>query len=278
MQQVIQHIRHSLCPLYSSSEANALVRLLLEKRYGISMLDVCMGKDRHFSPEQARDLEDILSRLRRYEPVQYVLGEADFCGLSFEVNRHVLIPRPETAELVSWIEDDYPAAPRSILDIGTGSGCISVALAKRYPEADVHAWDISPEALDVACRNSRRNGTSVRFEQRDLFARNGTAERFEVIVSNPPYVTASEKKEMEPNVLEWEPAAALFVPDEDPLRFYRRIAALGQELLLPSGTLYLEINRAYGSGVKAMLEKRHYRQVEIRKDLSGNDRMVKASL
>ncbi len=278
MQQIIQHIRQSLHPLYPPSEVNALVRLLLEKKFGISMLDVYMGKDIQFLPEQANELEDILQRLRTSEPVQYVLGEADFCGLSFKVNRHVLIPRPETAELVRWIEDDRPEPLCRILDIGTGSGCIAVSLSKHKPQADVCAWDISPEALDVARENNRLNGTSVRLERQDVFAAVEETARFDVVVSNPPYVTLSEKKEMEANVLDWEPGLALFVPDEDPLRFYRRIAELARTLLLPSGALYFEINRAYGEQTKAMLLGLGYSRVVLRKDLSGNDRMIKATL
>ena len=278
MQQVIQYIRQSLHSLYPPSEIKALIGLLLEKKFGIRMLDVYMDKDIQFLPEQAKELEDILRRLRDNEPIQYILGEADFCGFSFRVNSHVLIPRPETAELVGWILDDLPDTSLRILDIGTGSGCIPIALSRRCPQAELLAWDISSEALEVARENNRLHGTSVRFERQDIFAPVKETEYFDVVVSNPPYITASEKKEMERNVLDWEPGLALFVPDEDPLVFYRRIAELGKTLLAPTGTLYLEINRTYGGQIRTMLEGLGYGLVELRKDLSGNDRMIKARL
>lgn len=278
MQQLVQYIRQSLRAVCPPSEANALARLILEKRFGVSMLDVYMGKDIHFLPEQTKELEDILQRLRRGEPVQYILGEADFCGLVFKVDRRVLIPRPETAELVDWIVEEMPAAACRILDIGTGSGCIPVTLSRRFPSAEVVAWDISSGALAVARENNFRNAASVRFEQRDVLAPQEVVERFDLIVSNPPYVTLSEKSEMEINVLDWEPEQALFVPDENPLLFYKRIAGLGKELLNPSGALYFEINRAYGAEMKSMLEGLGYTRIELRKDLSGNDRMIRARL
>jgi len=279
MQQVIQYIKQSLHPLYPPSEIKALTSLLLEKKFGIRMLDVYMGKDIQFLPEQTKELEDILRRLRDYEPIQYILGKVDFCGLSFRVNRHVLIPRPETAELVGWILDDWQSSsPCRMLDIGTGSGCIPVVLSKHCPQSEIEAWDVSPKALEVARENNRMNGTSVQFEQQDIFLPVKETKRFDVIVSNPPYITSSEKKDMEPNVLEWEPGLALFVPDKDPLVFYRRIAELGRTLLTPSGTLYFEINRAYGDQMKMMLENLGYGRVKLRKDLSGNNRMMRAKL
>ncbi len=253
--------------------------LLMEKRFGVSMLDIYMGKDIKFSSEQTMEWEDILRRLQRYEPVQYIIGETDFYGLSFKVNKNVLIPRPETTELIEWIMQGKDLSSYTILDIGTGSGCIPIVLSKHFPFAEIHAWDISAEALEVAQENNLLNGTSVRFRQVDVLSGGEEeTEHYDLIVSNPPYVTQSEKKEMEPNVLEWEPEQALFVPDDNPLIFYRRIAQLGLQLLKPAGMLYFEINRTFGLQIKEMLSDLGYRNLELKKDISGNDRMVKAIL
>lgn len=279
MQQIIQYIKQSLQPLYPDPEIKALIGLLLEKKFGITMLDIYMGKDMNFLSEQVKELEDILRRLRNNEPAQYILGEAEFCGFSFKVDANVLIPRPETAELVYWIMETVPNTLCRILDIGTGSGCIPIVLSKNYPLAEIYAWDISMGALEVARENNRLNGTSVIFQQRDILSCEWNEEqRFDIIVSNPPYITLAEKREMEANVLDWEPARALFVPDEDPLIFYRRIAEVGKKLLIPSGWLYFEINRAFGVQIGAMLEAMGYKEICLKQDLSGNDRMIKARL
>jgi release factor glutamine methyltransferase len=221
-------------------------------------------------------LQDILARLQKYEPLQYVLGRAPFDGLELEVTPDVLIPRPETAELVAWIAAE--ARPdASILDIGTGSGCIPIALHRRLPGARLTAWDVSEGALVVARRNAAACDAPVRFERCDvLTARDADGRTFDVIVSNPPYICQRERAEMQPNVLEWEPGLALFVPDDDPLLFYRRIAQLGRTLLRPGGQLYFEINRAYGPDTVAMLGGLGYRDITLKKDMEGNDRMIKA--
>jgi release factor glutamine methyltransferase len=279
--QTIQTIREALTPCYPEGEVQAMTDLLLEKRLGVTRMDRFLRKDIQFSAEQLHDLADILTRLQHFEPIQYVLGEADFDGLCFAVNEAVLIPRQETAELVRWVEEHvrqkaYSSHPVRILDIGTGSGCIAIALAHRLPEAAVEAWDVSEEALAVARENNRRLGTTVDFRRQDVFEEPTPLPQVEVLVSNPPYICDSERTEMEANVLEWEPALALFVPDADPLRYYRRIAQLGRQMLTPGGALFFEINRAYGAATVQMLEELGYQHVELRKDLSGNDRMVKA--
>ena len=203
-----------------------------------------------------------------------IIGEKEFMGLTFHVNEKVLIPRPETEELVERMLEEVAPASR-ILDIGTGSGCIAVTLSKELPEAEVTAWDISGEALAIAGDNNRLLQTSVQIVQRDVLTyQPAEDEYFDVIVSNPPYVTETEKKDMEPNVLNWEPSGALFVPDSDPLRFYRRIGELGRSMLTVGGRLYFEINRAFGEAVASMLRKQGYTNVRIRKDISGNDRYV----
>lgn len=199
-----------------------------------------------------------------------------FYGLSFEVDENVLIPRPETEELVEWILKDNKEGGLRVLDIGTGSGCIPITLAKFLLHADIASWDISDGALEVARRNCRRNDVKVRLERKDVLQTSSSEEQFDIIVSNPPYITEKEKAAMEANVLEWEPSVALFVPDEQPLLFYTKIAELGLEMLVSGGRLYFEINRDYGAATVGMLERLGYHHVELRKDLSGNDRMVKA--
>ena len=219
----------------------------------------------------------MLSRLQKNEPIQYVLGKETFCGLDFEVDSNVLIPRPETRELVEWIVADRKLdASCRILDIGTGSGCISISLAKFLSGAEVEAWDISEGALEVARRNAVRNAVEVLFRQQDVLYVLPGDTRYDVIVSNPPYITEKEKLDMDANVLDWEPFTALFVPDADPLLFYRKIAELGLSMLNIGGALYFEINRAYGQETVSMLERLSYKQIELRKDEWGNDRMVKA--
>ena len=270
------HIRQELSGLYTDSEASAIAKWILTEVFNLSTLDLYAGKDMNFSADMQSRAEDILERLKRYEPLQYILGEAVFDGLSFEVTPSVLIPRPETVELVDWIVNDHPQKGVRVLDIGTGSGCISISLAKRLSEPVVSAWDLSDEALKVARRNAQRNEVQVSFSKVDALQMDIPDIQVDVLVSNPPYIGEGEKKNMEPNVLNWEPELALFVPDDDPLLFYRRIAEIGEKILSPQGVLYYEINQLYGRETVQLLIRKGYREVELRKDLSGNDRMIKA--
>lgn len=274
MNVTVSHIRSALQECYPPREAANLSRIVCCEMLGQSHIDYYLGKDMILSPKDEKELESILSRLCNFEPIQYVQGTARFLGRTFRVVPGVLIPRPETEELVERMLEEVAPASR-ILDIGTGSGCIAVTLSKELPEAEVTAWDISGEALAIAGDNNRLLQTSVQFVQRDVLTYQPTEdEYFDVIVSNPPYVTETEKKDMEPNVLNWEPSGALFVPDSDPLRFYRRIGELGRSMLTVGGRLYFEINRAFGEAVASMLRKQGYTNVRIRKDISGNDRYV----
>ena len=228
----VSHIRHALQESYSAQEAANLSRIVCCEMLGQTAVDYYLGKDMILSPNDERELESILSRLCNFEPIQYVQGTARFLGRTFRVAPGVLIPRPETEELVERMLEEVAPASR-ILDIGTGSGCIAVTLSKELPEAEVTAWDISGEALAIAGDNNRLLQTSVQFVQRDVLTYQPTEdEYFDVIVSNPPYVTETEKNEMDANVLDWEPGLALFVPDEDPLRFYNRIACLGSDFAI----------------------------------------------
>ena len=277
MHPIVYEIRDALRGYYPDSEALSLAKMLLVEAFGFSTLELYGGKDKEISGNRLRDLHEMLSRLQKNEPIQYILGKETFCGLTFEVDENVLIPRPETRELVEWIVADYESVPACrILDVGTGSGCISISLAKFIPGASVESWDISEGALEVARRNCMLNEVEVLLRQQDVLSAQPEPACFDVIVSNPPYITENEKADMEANVLDWEPATALFVPDTDPLLFYRKIAELGTVMLKEGGSLYFEINRAYGNETVQMLEALGYKQIELRKDDWGNDRMIKA--
>lgn len=277
MHPIVNEIREALRGIYPDSEALSLAKMLLVEAFGFSTLELYGGKDKEISGNRRGDLDKMLSRLQKNEPIQYVLGKETFCGLDFEVDSNVLIPRPETRELVEWIVADRKSSASSyILDIGTGSGCISISLAKFLQGSKVEAWDISQGALDVARRNAQRNGVEVLFRHQDVLDALPGGAIYDVIVSNPPYITEKEKLDMDANVLDWEPSTALFVPDADPLLFYRKIAELGLSMLRAGGALYFEINRAYGQETISMLESLNYSQIELRKDEWGNDRMIKA--
>ena len=278
MHPIVNEIRNALREHYPDSEALALAKMLLVEAFGFSTLELYGGKDKEISGKRLDVLNEMIARLKKNEPIQYVIGAEVFCGWTFEVNENVLIPRPETQELVHWIVADWKSdAPCRILDVGTGSGCIAVSLSKLLEGAEVEAWDISEGALRVARRNADRNEAQVFFRRVDVLKACTEDCRYDVIVSNPPYITESEKQDMDANVLEWEPHTALFVPDADPLLFYRRIAELGVSMLNEGGALYFEINRAYGEETVRMLEGLGYKQIELRKDNWGNDRMIKAN-
>lgn len=278
MHPIVNEIRNALREHYPDSEALALAKMLLVEAFGFSTLELYGGKDKEISGKRLDVLNEMIARLKKNEPIQYVIGAEVFCGWTFEVNENVLIPRPETQELVHWIVADWKSdAPCRILDVGTGSGCIAISLSKLLEGAEVEAWDISEGALRVARRNADRNEAQVFFRRVDVLKACTEDCRYDVIVSNPPYITESEKQDMDANVLDWEPHTALFVPDADPLLFYRRIAELGVSMLNEGGALYFEINRAYGEETVRMLEGLGYKQIELRKDNWGNDRMIKAN-
>ena len=277
MHPVLHEIRDALKGYYPDSEALALAKMLLVEVFGFSTLELYGGKDKEFSEKHRSVLNEMIRRLQKNEPIQYIIGIESFFGLTFEVNSNVLIPRPETQELVSWIIEDYQSDESiRILDIGTGSGCIPISLAKQLSKAEVESWDISEGALEVASRNCERNGVKVLLCQKDVLKAAPEGDLYDVIVSNPPYITNKEKTDMEANVLDWEPFLALFVPDGDPLLFYRKIAQLGCDMLKEGGSLYFEINRAYGEETILMLRRLGYNQIELKKDSWGNDRMIKA--
>lgn len=276
MHAVELHIKQLLTGIYSVAEIKSFTKIIFTEVFHLNMLDIYMGKDINLSANQLRELDEILARLQKYEPIQYIVGCETFFGLSFRVTPAVLIPRPETEELVSLIIKENADYPARILDIGTGSGCIAISLSKNLSQSKVSSWDVSEEALLVAQKNNEALGASVSFNQVDILEYQPNGEAFDVIVSNPPYVTVSEKVDMEANVLHWEPSLALFVPDEDPLLFYRKIAEVGLRLLTPNGKIYFEINQAFGKETADLLLGLGYRNAEIVKDIFGKDRIVKA--
>lgn len=270
----VSHIRRALQESYSVQEADNLSRIVCCEMLGQTTIDYYLGKDIILSSKEMQKLNGILARLLNFEPIQYIQGTARFLERSYHVAPGVLIPRPETEELVEVMLREIPSDAR-ILDIGTGSGCIAISLSKAFPNAKVTAWDVSEDALCIARRNNDDLQASVCFVKQDVLAWRGDGGQcYDVIVSNPPYITESEKQEMERNVLDWEPFSALFVPNNDPLLFYRRIGELGRMMLVDGGRLYFEINRAYGEATAMMLCGQGYTGIRILKDISGNDRFV----
>ena len=277
MHPIVNEIRDALRGCYPDSEALSIAKMLLVEVFGFSTLELYGGKDKEISGKRRDVLNEMIARLQKNEPIQYIIGIETFGGLTFEVNANVLIPRPETLELVQWIVEDWQTKPAGrILDIGTGSGCIAISLANRIPQAKVEAWDVSEDALEVARKNGRRNEVEVCFCRQDVLKAEAGNVRYDVIVSNPPYIAEKEKEQMDANVLDWEPSLALFVPDDDPLLFYRKIALLAMDILTEEGAIYFEINQAYGQETLQMLKDLGYTQVELKKDAWGNDRMIKA--
>lgn len=269
-----------LTPLYDETEVKAVVRTVLEVRFGLTLTDILCGKVNDLSAEEGRSLEKIMQRLRQAEPVQYVLGEAEFVGRRFKVAPGVLIPRPETEELCTWIvSEQTPADGQSItiLDIGTGSGCLAVTLCLDIQGATVSAWDISQDALRIASENAKAWKAPVSFALQDALAAPKDSMKWDIIASNPPYICPSEAAEMAKNVLKFEPSTALFVPQRDPLLFYKAIANYAIEALKPGGKLYVEINPRYRNELEEMLKNVGFIDIEIRKDAFGKDRMVRAT-
>ena len=321
-----QQLWQSLTPLYDAGEAQAIVRTVLDVKYGMTLTDIICGKVNELSADEERKLEEFIIRLQKGEPVQYVLGEADFAGRTFHVEPGVLIPRPETAELCQWIEEDMieksivssgdspedssgnsPQATddaKLILDICTGSGCIAITLGLNIPNSEVTGWDISEDALRIAQGNvEMMKAGNVRIELQDALALPKAAEtdnekmkgnddkevvkpkgeaktpstqKWDLIVSNPPYICEKEKADMEKNVLEHEPSLALFVPDEDPLKFYRAIAEYASSALKSGGALYFEINPIYEKETREMLLRLDFKDIETKEDAFGKKRMMRA--
>lgn len=277
MQKSIEYIKKELAGLYPDTEISSFTYLLIGAITGYSRTEIIVNKYTNFSNEQRDLLNSFIEKLKIYTPVQYVLGQCEFMGLQFEVDPSVLIPRPETEELVEWIlASQNNTNSVSILDIGTGSGCIAVSLKHNLPKAFVTAYDLSYDALALARKNAAINEVTVDFRQQDILCPDDEKGEWEIIVSNPPYIPDAEKIEIQPNVLNFEPHLALFVPDNDPLLFYRKIIEFAAKHLKTGGQLFFEIHRDRGQEVMQLLSEAGFAEIELRKDLSGNDRMLKA--
>ncbi len=266
-----------LTPIYGEMESDSFFNLILEEYNNLKRVDLALNHDLQFSEADLQKWNAALSSLLDEIPVQYILEKTHFYGLSFEVNPSVLIPRPETEELVEWILTNNPPQENQklkILDIGTGSGCIAIALAKNLPKAQIFAIDVSAAALEVAKRNAKRNDVNVTFIQQDILNTENLSETFDIIVSNPPYVRNLEKHEIRNNVLDNEPHLALFVDDLDALIFYRKIVALAIKNLPENAELYFEINQYLAKGTMDLLETNGFSHMELRKDIYDNNRMV----
>lgn len=272
-----RYIKEQLADTHQQGEVDQFILRIFDHLRSFTRLDLIMKRNERLSEEEVNYIREAVLRLKNHEPVQYVLGHTEFMGIELVVNEKVLIPRPETEELVAWILNDHLNDNFSLLDIGTGSGCIPITIKKRRPGAQIEAWDICPDALDVACCNARRNEADIRFEVRDIFNfRKYNISTKDIIVSNPPYVTVKEIPLMQPNVLKYEPEVALFVEDDKPLKYYEAIGEMAIDFLKPGGCLYFEINEAYSREVCALLENYGFVQVERRKDINGRWRMVRA--
>lgn len=270
-----------LFEVYPSQEVESIFTVLSEYFLNYTRFETVLKADESLSEEIIKHFENAISRLKRQEPVQYICGKTEFYSLPFRVDKHTLIPRPETEGLVQWIIDDEnkkQTKSKTLLDIGTGSGCIAISLAKNLKEIDVSALDFSPEALKTAHKNSVLNSVKVTFFELDLLDEQTLPRRYDIMVSNPPYVRELEKSNMRSNVLEYEPKSALFVTDKDPFLFYRRIARLANLYLTDNGRVYFEINEYLSDELKALLLTERFTDIEVRKDIFGKDRMIKCSV
>ena len=269
-----------LIPIYGGDEAESFFYLMLEDKNQLKRLDLALNPNLTFLEDEILIWDFILKELKDQKPIQYILGKTSFFGLDFEVNGNVLIPRPETEELVEWIIQSQKSEIRipeiKILDIGTGSGCIAISLAKNIPNAVVFALDISKKALEVARRNAEINKVKIIFIEKNILETEDLKEQFDIIVSNPPYVREIEKQEIKKNVLDNEPHLALFVADNNALVFYNKIAQLAQKNLSLNGQLFFEINQYLGKEMMVLLETMNFKNIELRKDIYGNNRMIKA--
>ena len=287
-----RHYASELEKIYGSDEANALIMMLLEHYFGIDRVKMALEPELRLSESELLTLHFAVKELLKNKPIQYVIGETEFCGMRFFVEEGVLIPRPETEEMVKAIVNkngvtrlgnSYLARNdnQSLIDIGTGSGCIAISLAKLLKDSVVTAVDVSEKALEIAKKNAEANGVDVQFVLDDILNPKKPElidNQYDIIVSNPPYVCESEKKEMRANVLDYEPSSALFVSDNDPLIFYRKILEFAQKTLKPNGQIWFEINEKFGIEMKNLCIEKGFQNVEIIKDFRGKDRILKADL
>ena len=271
---ILPYFLSELTSFYSKEEVESMAFWSIQSVSNLSRSEYLLASNTLLSAQDNNLYQDIVSRLKKHEPLQYVLGESEFYGLTMKVNSGCLIPRPETEELVSWIlKHDF----KNVVDIGTGSGCIAIALAK-YSDAQITAYDVSSDALNIAKENAKINQVNVDFVKHDIFEEIDLKKSFDLIVSNPPYVLGSEKKLMNRNVLDYEPHLALFVSDDDALLYYQRIIEFSKAHLTNEGLLFFEINEQKALDVKKILEKNEFTDILIKKDMQGKNRMVKARM
>lgn len=275
--EAILLLRSELATCYDSREIEGITRIIFEDVLLWQPIDIVMRENEPLPEFFDNRLASIISRLKQHEPLQYILGKARFHGHSFAVTPATLIPRPETEQLVDMIVDENPGSDLQVLDIGTGSGCIAISLARALKFAQVTATDISCAALEVAQQNAAALKTLVKFLEQDILSCRAPSEAWDIIVSNPPYITEQEKAAMERNVLDYEPASALFVPDDDPMLFYRPIASYASRALKNGGRLYLEINRAMGNLVCDTIQRAGLSNIQVHNDFNGNVRFVTAT-
>jgi len=279
IRDLVHHMRSELRDLYPERELNSLIELVLtgithlKKRHHLHIY-----QDQTADPEHIRQIKDITKQLKLGKPIQQILGETEFYGLTIKTTPAALIPRQETEGLVDWMISDLKDTRPGILDIGTGTGCIAIALARHLKDATVEGLDFSPEALELARENARINGVDIRLMKADILQAEipPIKKTYQVLVSNPPYVRESEKSRMHRNVLEYEPGQALFVSDKDPLLFYRKILKFAADHLEPGGLIWFEINEAFGPQMISLLENKGYRNIALKKDIHDKDRMIKA--
>ncbi len=274
----------ALSAIYPKTEIDSFFFILMEEKLKLQRIDTVLKPDFLITKKSLIDLKTIVKRLQKEEPIQYIIGNTEFYGLPFFVDKNTLIPRPETEELVSWVLNETKVLANnktielSILDIGTGTGCIPISLAKNLTSLNISAIDISPEALLIAKQNAILNKVTIEFIELDILNTESLPQEYDVIISNPPYVRELEKEEIKNNVLKNEPHLALFVADENPLIFYNKIADLAKQQLSKNGMLFFEINQYLGKETVNMLVKKGFKNIQLKKDLFGKDRMIKCVL
>ena len=274
----------ALSTIYPKTEIDSFFFILMEEKLKLQRIDTVLKPDFLITKKNLIDLKTIVKRLQKEEPIQYIIGNTEFYGFPFFVDKNTLIPRPETEELVAWVLNETKVLANnktielSILDIGTGTGCIPISLAKNLTSLNISAIDISPEALLIAKQNAILNKVTIEFIELDILNTESLPQEYDVIISNPPYVRELEKEEIKNNVLENEPHLALFVADENPLIFYNKIADLAKQQLSKNGMLFFEINQYLGKETVNMLVKKGFKNIQLKKDLFGKDRMIKCVL
>ena len=281
LQEIKKNFQEELKGIFSSEEIDMFFFMIVQKEFGFSKSKTLASLKEEVSMGESIMIHGCLNRLKKSEPIQYILEETEFYGLPFKVSPYVLIPRPETEELVDWVVQEYKnhkSESLELLDIGTGSGCIAVSLAKKLHWANISALDVSKKALGVAEENAQHNQVETDFFERDILQADSLPKSYDVIISNPPYVRESEKKAMQKNVLNYEPHTALYVDDEDPLRYYQKIAHLAKKHLTSGGALYFEINEYLSEELIELLQNEGFKRCILKQDLFGKDRMLKCSL